>query len=549
MNCELRILNCRLVWIGLLPFLLAGCRPAARPAGTLRVCTDSDASTLDPAKAYDTTSIQFVRILYRGLVDYDDKANLVNEVAAEHKVSPDGKTYWFRLRPDVYFHNGHRVTAEDFRFALERVLDPETASDGLSIFKMIDGADEFSKDREKNPHNPKITHVRGIRVRGDDEITFRLQHPDVTFLNYLALPFAYAVSRDWVTKLDREGKSLSEKPMGDGPFIVEEWVHGAWMRLKKNPRYFHPELPKCDRIHVQFGISSTLQMMLFEQGGNDILSLTTAYPPEFLRLTRDPHWTPYLQHLPMMDIRYVCLNNELPPFDNVLVRRGMNYAINRQRIASFLNGRATVARGMLPPGMPGYNPHLFQYAYDPAKARALLQQAGFKDDPKEAPTLWYPTLEPWYGKAAQSIQADLKAVGFTINIKGTTYPELKLNAGKRRNLKMCMIGWLQDFPDPSNFLDVLCNGKNITETASNNRAFYSNPEVSKILDAAGVELNRAKRLKMYQQAEAMVVQDAPWVFLHHTERFVLHQSWITGYSLHPMWNERYEYVGVNGART
>jgi peptide/nickel transport system substrate-binding protein len=236
------------------------------------------------------------------------------------------------------------------------------------------------------------------------------------------------------------------------------------------------------------------------------------------------------------------MNTEKEPFNNVLVRRAVSHAINRQRIAAFRAGRATLARGPLPPGMPAYNRHQIQYAYDPQKARALLKEAGYPNGFKV--DLWFATTEEWYGKAAQSIQQDLKQVGITINPKKVTYSELKTKAGKRGNIQLSMMGWLQDFPDPSNFLVPLFSEKSITPTASLNRAFYSNPQVNKLLNAAQSELNPSKRLEMYRQAEKIIVQDAPLVFLHHTERYVVHQPWVRGYRLHPMWSARYEYVSV-----
>ena len=547
--------------------LLCGCAREPRAAGTLRLATLSDASYLDPARAYDTSSIQFVRVLYRGLVDYDERANLVNEVAKKRSVSPDGKTFRFVLRPDVHFHSGRRVVAEDFRYALERVLDPKTQSDGLSIFSIIEGAKEYSKEveadnawlkRRKNagtsfselkPIGIGMRHVSGIEVKGDDEISFRLKRPDATFLNYLALPFAYAVPREHVERLEKQGKSLSENPDGCGPFMMKpsDWVHDGWISLKRNPKYFHPGLPKAERIEVQMGVSPTLQTMLFEQGRTDVLSMSDVPAPEFIRFTHDPKWKPLMLHGPMMDVRYICLNTEMKPFDNVLVRRAMNYAIDRERVASFLSGRASTARGALPPQMPGYNPQLFKYGYDPKKARQLLKEAGYANGFDKKITLWYSTDQPWYAQAAQSIQGNLKEVGVDIALKPVRYAELKAKAGQRGALEMSMLGWIQDFPDPSNFLDVLFNGEKITPTASNNRAFYNNKKVNKLLDEALGEVDRARRLKMYQEAEALVVQDAPWVFLHHTERFVLRQPWVSGYTLHPMWSERFEHVGVAGS--
>lgn len=545
--------------------MFGGCSPQSQSEKILHVAVESDASTLDPAYAYDTSSIPFVRLLYRGLVDYDEKAGIVDEVAKSHLVSSDGKTYWFKLRNDVRFHYdeatgkmpGRRVVSSDFRFAIERILDPATASDGLALsgYHAIVGADEYSEacgalnkkieavsgsQKDVLIAQKEAMHIKGIELKADDEIIFHLKDADATFFNYLALPFAYAMAPETVKKFSKD-KAVSEHPNGTGPFMLERWVHDAELTLKKNPNYFNPQFPKSDRLSVEIGNSPTLQIMRFERGEIDTLDISAAFPPDFLRLRESTQWKPYVLHGPMMDIRYMCMNNEMPPLDNVLVRRALNYAINRNRIASFLAGRATIARGALPPGMPGYNDKLFRYDYNPEKAKQLLKEAHYQD---KTMTLWYSTREGWYEKAAQSIKEDLADVGVTVNLKGVRYAELKAQAGKRKNLHLSLLGWLQDFPDPSNFLDVLFNAKSITPVASQNRAFYNNPKVNKILNAALIETNRAKRLKMYQEAEKIIVSDAPWVFLHHTERYVVHQPWVTGYTIHPMWSERYEYVGV-----
>ncbi len=522
---------------------LGGCNRASRSPKTLVLANDNDPATLDPAKAYDTTSIPLVRVLYRGLVDYDQNAEIFNEVAQSRRVSRDGKSYTFKLRRDVFFSSGRRVVANDFRYALERVLDPATASEGLSQYTMIVGAKEFSDAKTKNA--TARVHVKGIETPDDDTIVFRLKEPNATFLNYLALPFAYAVPRKQVEKY---GKDFGEHPDGCGPFVLDDWVHDGWLKLKRNPHYFHRDLPRADRVEIQIGVSPNLQTMLFEQGRLDLLSLNDASGPEYLRLKRNAKWAKLMLHAPEMDIRYLCLNTELKPFDDVRVRRAVNYAIDRDRIVSFQNGRATKARGALPPGMPAYNPRLFQYSYDPQKARQLLREAGYANGFGRPLTLWYSNASPWIPLAAQSIQADLSRVGITISTKQTTYPDLKAKAGQRKNIEMAMLAWSQDFPDPSNFLDNLFNSSSISDISSKNRSFYANKSVDALLNGALAETDRAKRLKMYQDAETQIVSDAPWVFLHHTERFELHQPWIEDYSLHPMWSERYEFVRVNDAK-
>ena len=527
--------------------IFTGCARQPREAGVLRITSGSDPSTLDPAQAYDTTSMSTTRVLYRGLVDYGNGADIVPAVAREYSISPDGKTYSFKLRNDVRFHfdingksPGRRVVAEDFRYAIERVLDPKTTSDGLSPFQIIDGGKEYSEAKEKNP-DAKI-HVRGIRVQGEDEISFTLTKTDLTFINWLTLPFAAAVPREWVEKIEAGDEEFSEHPNGCGPFRFVEWIHDSRLRIEKNPDYYDKSLPKANGLELQIGGGDTLQMMRFELGDIDVYSLEETAAPDYLRLMRDEKWKGLIEHAPMMDVRYLCMNTEMEPFNNKLVREAVSYAINKERIISTQAGRIQDAKGILPPGMPGYNKNLQGYNYDPEKARALLKQAGYKDG--QPITLWYATMA-WYPQAAQSIQQDLKQVGMTINLKSGNYGEVKTAASERKKIQLSILGWVQDYPDPSNFLDLNLNSKAITQTASLNRAFYSNVQVDKLMNAAAVELNRPLRLKMYSDAEQQIMRDAPWVTLAHTERYVAHQPWIEGYKLHPMWSARYEYVQVN----
>ena len=531
--------------IALLGGGVAGCARAPQSAGVLHLAQESDASTLDPAKAYDTTSIQFVRLIYRGLLEYDSKANLRNEVAASHSIAPDGLTYTFKLRPDVFYTDGKRVVADDFRFAIERVLTPATASDGSSFFENIVGAKEWVKNLNTKRAQ---AHFSGIEVPDENTLIFRLNQPDATFLNNLTLPFAYAVRRDYVADLEKRGLDLSENPLGCGPFKLREWVHDGWLTLVKNPNYFHRDLPKCERIETRFGISSSLQDMLYEQGSLDLMAISDALPPDFLRLTQTLPWKNQVMSAPMMDIRYLTMNNEIAPFNDVRVRRAFNYAINRARIASYSVGRVTVAKGVLPAGVSSYNPDLKGYSYDPKRARALLKEANYKDDPGNPIPLTYSNNSDaaYYSKAALSIQADLKNVGLTVALRPMRYSDVKAKAGTRGvgGARLALMGWLQDYPDPANYLDPLFNARSITPTASLNRSFYSDSRVDALLDA-GLKMSPGPaRLKQYREAESRIVADAPVVFLHHFQRYMIRQPWVKGYEFSPAWNQVYETVSV-----
>ncbi len=315
--------------------------------------------------------------------------------------------------------------------------------------------------------------------------------------------------------------------------------------MVRNPDYFRPGLPKADVLDAQFGISTSLQSMLFEQGAIDTLDISSVFPSDFLRVKNSPKWKALIESAPMMDIRYIAMNTEIAPFKDVRVRQAVCYAVNRDRIVSFLTGRATKARGALPEGVQSYDPKLFSYPYDPAKARQLLKEAGFKSSgPLQ---LLYSLKEPWYAKAAQSTQEDLAAVGIEVELKGLQYPDLKVIAGKRGKDggRFVIQGWSQDFPDPSNYLDPLFNGRSIAPTASLNRSFYSNPKVNALLDDALKMPNGEARWKKYQEAQRLIVHDAPVVFLHNTQRYIVRQPRVTGFRLHPAWSATYEFLGTN----
>ncbi|BCM93183.1 heme-binding protein A [Abditibacteriota bacterium] len=533
----------------LLP-LVSICGHAAQTPGVLHVAQDGDIYTLDPALSYDTSSISFTRLMYRGLVEYDFEGKIHPEVAQSYMVSRDGRTYRFQLRPNVRWWDGTPVEAEDFRYAIERTLNPATVSDGTAFFTDIMGATAWVK--AKTMETLPIGHIKGIQVPSTRTIVFRLNQPDATFLPRLTLPFAYAIPRRYVEKLRQHyggGRALyeafSEHPMGNGPFKFVEWVHNSSLRLEKNPDYFRHGLPRANALEVQLGINAARQTTLFEQGSLDILPITDTVPAEFLRLKNSPKWKGLIADAPMMDIRYMAMNTEAPPFKDRRVRQAICYAINRDRIISFLTGRATKARGALPKGVPSYDPKLFSYPYDPAKAKRLLKAARFKST--SALPLLYPNSEFWYAQAAQSIKQDLAVIGIKVDTKGMRYSEVKAIAGRRDpySSRLVILGWIQDFPDPSSYLDPLFNGRSITATSSLNRSFYSNPRVNRLLDEAMKISNFPARWTKYREAQRIIVNDSPVVFLHNTYRYFIHQPRVQGFRLHPAWTEAYEYLSAN----
>ena len=500
--------------------------------GTLRLALPTDVRSLDPAIAYEPESWPFLRLLYHGLLDYDEDLNLVPWQARDWNISPDGRTYTFHLLPGVRFSNGREVRAQDYCFTLERILNPKTKSPGDGFFRGILGAKEFQDGKEP--------HVRGLRSPEPDTLVIELSTPDLSFQYMMAMPFAFVVPQE-VVELYQD--DFAQHPTGTGPYILRDWRRGARLRFGRNPFYSGREISYLEAIEVMIGGDETLHLMMFERGELDIACITPAGVPipDFTRIMRNPVLRKGLEQMPHSATWYISLNTELPPLDNAKVRRAMNYATDKQRLIRLLNNRGIPARGVLPPPMPGFNPKLKGYDYDPAKARQLLAEAGYAQGFKTA--IWHEN-DLASSRLAAAIKQDWSQVRVEVELRPAALA-MYLEAVKRRTNAPCALGpWFQDYPDPSNFLDVLFHGGRIVDVNCNNRAFYNNAKVNKLLDEAASSGDVERRLDLYQQAEVIIVQEAPWVFLFHPFLYKLSQPWLRGPKLHPIWPSRFERMWI-----
>ncbi|MDQ2730129.1 MAG: ABC transporter substrate-binding protein [Armatimonadota bacterium] len=523
---------------------LAGCSDRHSAAlhgkygGTLELVGGDDIRSLDPAVAYDLPAWGVERTLYSGLLDYDDKANLIPMAATRWEISPDGKTYTFHLRHDMHFegpltHN-RLVTSQDFAYEIGRVLDPKTGSSGFDFFSTILGADAFKEKKSKT--------VSGLVTPDLYTLVVHLKAPKPEFLNIMAMPFAYAVPHEVVEKYG--AADFPEHAESYGPFKLGFWRRNVDIQLDRNPHYWIKGVPFLDHIHERFGMGDLNSMMMFETGE---LGLSSIPPPDFVRITHNPKFANLTVKQPAMTIYYLSMNCEMPPFNDVRVRQAVNYAINRERVLKLLNNRGALATGVLPPGMPGADdPTLKGYSYDPAKARQLLKEAGHPEG--FSSVLWVRSSDGagTEMQQAQSIQQDLEAVGIHVQLKPVTFSVWLTAVSKEGHVPMSMNRWVMDFPDPSDFLDVLLNSKQARKDEGNNNAFYKSPAMDALLNRAGSMLDPAKRLDLYRQANRLAVHDAPWVFLYYPVDYQLHQPWVHGFKLHPVWPALYEKIWLSG---
>lgn len=504
--------------------------PVPKRGGTLRLAMPNDLSSFDPALAYDTVSEPFLMLVYQGLVEYDDGVKLLPCLAKDWTISADQRTYTFQIRPGVHFANGRVLVAADFVYSLERTLDPKLAALTETFFEEIAGAPDYRAG--------KTRHVRGLRAPSDDTLVIELAAPDPSFLYILTLPGALVVPREVVAQY---GQSFSSHPVGTGPYRLTEWRRAVRMRFERNSFSTQTDRQNLDAIEVMEGGDRELHLMMFERGELDIANITAdpGIPvPDFIRMQRSPRWRNLIESLSAASSFFLVLNTEMPPFNELKVRQAMNYAIDKDKIVRLLHGTGTPANSVLPPPVPGYNPNLNVYAYDPVKARRLLAESGHADGVSF--NLWYYTDSTTPDTTASAIQYDLLQVGIHAHLNPVTFPAF-LDATERRKTAQCAIsGWSQDYPDPSDFLDTMFNGNRITEEGCQNIAFYNNPKVNELLAAGATCPDPTRRLHFYQAAEETMLTDAPVVPLYFARIYALRQPWLRGCLLHPVLYFRFE---------
>ena len=504
--------------------------------GTLLVTFKDDLKTLDPAIGYDTDSWSIERAIYNGLLDYKGfTTQLQPDLAADMpKISADGKTYTFKIRSGVKFSNGRAVTADDFKYSWERMLNPSTAGPmtGGSFWGGVHGAQDFFAGT--------TTSIPGFKVIDPSTLEIDLDTPNQSFLNIIAMPFGFVVAKEAVAAA---GSDYAHKPVGTGPFTLDKWTPGQLIVLKKNANYFGTK-PYLDEVDAQIGVSQEVGYLRLQNNQVDIVQPDVTIPSaQYIQLSANPNWKNRILKTPNVDIWYLAMNATMKPFDNKLVRQAFNYVVNKANQVKILNGRGVVNNGIQAPAMPGhvanYNPlGLDANGQNIQKAKDLLKQAGY--DASHA----FPAQDLVYAKAnadsdrlAASIQQDFQQVGVTLNLKGLAFNAFLDITGKPNTTALSYNGWFQDFPDPSDFIDPIltCAAANVTANGGN-VAFYCNKDADKIADQARGDTNTAERLKLYQRFQDIVVtQDFPWVPMYSTVQTNLAAARVHGFQLHPVW--------------
>ncbi len=479
----------------------------------------ADPPTLDPHLTTDTTSSFVVVELFSGLVTINTDLELVPDIAERWEISTDGLQYTFYLRPNAKFHDGKPVTAQDFKWSIERAAAPETASPVAETYlNDIVGALDYIKG--------DATEISGIRVVDDTTLRITVDQPKAYFLAKLTYPTAFVVDRATV---EAGGRGWTDNPNGTGPFRLKEYKIGERIVLERN-EHFYREPAMVDTILLN--LAGGQSMAMYENDEIDITGVSL-FDLERVLDPNEPLNDELVVAPPDFSISYIGFNTSMAPFDDPKFRQALNHAIDKELIASeVLSDLVVPAFGILPPGFPGYNENLEGLRHDKELAQRLLSESAYADaESRPRIVITVPgtggtigldlevVIEMW--RQVLGVEVEIQQVEWATYLEDLNDAKFQAYAG---------LGWQADYPDPQDFLDILFH------TDSNlNHGAYSNPELDTILERARTLQDPLARIAEYRRAEELIVQDGAWVPLWYTgERHLLLKPHVEGYRVTPM---------------
>jgi peptide/nickel transport system substrate-binding protein len=490
---------------------LSGVRPAAAetPENALVLGHLAELETLDPAQATTISDFRILSSIYEGLVRFKSGTLEIEPALAQSwTISPDGRTYTFKLRDDVVFHDGTKFDANAVKFNLDRVLvkGAPYADTGPFPFVFILGP------------------IVSTEVIDPTTVAIHLARPHAPMLNMLASSVGLLLGIS-PAAVQQYGKNFSRHGGGAGPFKFRLWEPNVRVVLETNPSYFRGPA-KLKGLVFRPIADSSARVSEMLSGGTDLM---VEVPADDVPLFKANSHFEFVEQ-PGPHLWYLMLNTRQKPFSDVRVRQALNYAINKQAIADqVLKGTATVADSVTRPAFAGFHDNSLQpYPYDPARAKQLLAEAGYPngvdvvfDVTQNGSGMLSPVL------MGTAIQADLAAVGIRAKIETyewNTYLA-KLIPGMDK-VDIAEMSFMTSDPDMLPALTLRTN-------AAVNSGYFSDPAVDKLIDAGRAETDPAKREAIYKQLQQVVYKDAPWGFVVNWEQNAVMTDAVHGFELQP----------------
>lgn len=488
--------------------------------------------TMDPHLSGDATSAEYVVEIFSGLMSYDMDLNLVPDIAESYEVSEDGLVYTFTIRSEARFHDGKPVRAEDFKWSFERACDPATGSPTAHTYlgDIVGCQAKLAGEAEE---------VEGVNVVDDLTLQLTIDEPKGFFLAKMTYPTAYVLDRETV---EEGGDDWAAQPNGSGPFKLEQFAptEGVIV-LARNDEYYRDPVPTLERV-VYLVDMPINPMTGYEQ---DLSSLGLpagvsydAIPVSISDLSRatDPN-NPLSDEFASTDalsVFYIGFNVQEPPFDEVEVRQALNLALDKERLVRLVfQGTVPAANGIVPVSMPGYeNPNLEPYEFDPERALELIAESSY-GDVSELPeiTLYVSGAGGNVGPVIEAIvESYNQNLGLEIAVEQLPWAEFLQDLNQPdMPYQMYQLGWIADYPDPQNFLEVLFHSD-----SAQNHGNYSNPAVDALLDEVRGALDPEQRLALYQEAEQLILNDAAWIPIYFEVENWLVKPYVKNFRVPPI---------------
>lgn len=513
---------------------------AVAEAKTFVYCSEASPEGFDPSPyTAGTTFDASAHPIYNRLTEFKKGTTEVEPGLAESwEVSEDGTEYTFKLRQGVKWQSNDRFTptrdfnADDVIFSFQRQGDS-----AHPWHQYIPG---ITYEYYTSMDMPNL--VKSIEKVDDHTVKITLNQPEAPFLANIAMPFASIVSKEYADTLEAAGaqEDLNNLPIGTGPFKFVAYQKDAVIRYQKNPDYWGTA-PLIDDLIFAITPDSSVRLQKLKAGECHLMPYPSPADLESIRADDSLK----LDEQPGLNVGYLAYNTTVAPFDNPKVRKALNMAINKEAIIDgVFQGAAEPAKNPIPPTMWSYNDSIEDDPYDPEAAKAMLEAEGVTG---LSMNIWaMPVQRPYMPNArrtAELMQEDLSKVGVNAQIVSYEWGEYLSKSMEAGRDGAVILGWTGDNGDPDNFLSVLLSCDSAKEGGAN-RAFWCNEEFSDLLRQAKVTADPAERTKLYEQAQVVFKDQAPWLTIAHSTQYVPMSTKVSGFQMSPLGDFTFETVDL-----
>ncbi len=481
-------------------------QPAVTAPDALKV-NWNEPRTLDSTKAWDLYSSCVIDQLFSGLVEYGPEMEVTPDVAQAWEVLQGGLQYVFHLRDDVYWTDGTPLTAGDFAYAWRRVLEPMADSANASLLYEIKGARAFHHGEQPGPGE------LGLWTPDDRTLVVELERPTGHFPYLLAHHVSFPLPRH-IVETHGEAWATAGTLVTNGPFQLMAWQPGQALVLVRNPRYHGSPSGNVERIELSLLSDASTHLQKYKDDELDVFDIG-ALPPSERDWVRQKYAGDYVS-TPSLGTTYAGFDVSRPPFDNLDVRRALILATDREYLTGVVmkGYHFPGTGGLIPPGMPGHSPEI-GLPHDPEQARAALTKAGYGAGRGLGPVnlLTFRSLTPYaeglvsHWRQVLGIEIEWEAVEYGVFVE-------RMN---QEPPHMFLSGWTADYPDPDNFLRV---------SPIRRYTRWQDRTYVELVQAARQVGSQGERLKLYKQADEILVREAVVMPLAYMRRHLLVKQWI-----------------------